>query len=58
MTQERIMRDVGKPQYYLKGDVIELGEPWDKEEIFYPDDEEDIPVNMLDPMEIKTKISV
>jgi Reverse transcriptase (RNA-dependent DNA polymerase) len=29
-----VMKGVGKPQYYLGGDVIELGEPWDKEGIF------------------------
>jgi hypothetical protein len=28
-----VMKGVGKPQYYLGGDVIELGEPWDKEGI-------------------------
>lgn len=29
-----IMKGVGKPQYYLGGDVVELGEPWNKEGIF------------------------
>ena len=29
-----IMKDVGKPQYYLGGDVIDLGPEWEKENIF------------------------
>ena len=28
-----VMKGVGKPQYYLGGDVVELPEPWDKEGI-------------------------
>jgi hypothetical protein len=28
------MKGVGKPQYYLGGDVVELGEPWNREGIF------------------------
>ena len=28
-----IMKDVGKPQYYLGGDVIDLGTEWEKEGI-------------------------
>ena len=27
------MKGVGKPQYYLGGDVLELGEEWEKENI-------------------------
>ncbi len=28
-----VMKGVGKPQYYLGGDVIELGEEWEKQDI-------------------------
>ena len=34
LEKEYIMKGVGKPQYYLGGDVVELQEPWDKEGIF------------------------
>jgi hypothetical protein len=29
-----VMKGVGKPQYYLGGDVIELGKEWNKENLF------------------------
>ena len=29
-----VMKGVGTPQYYLGGDVVELGNPWDKEGIY------------------------
>ena len=34
LEKNYIMKGVGKPQYYLGGDVVELQEPWDKEGIF------------------------
>ena len=34
LEKNYIMKGVGKPQYYLGGDVVELQEPWSKEGIF------------------------
>jgi Reverse transcriptase (RNA-dependent DNA polymerase) len=34
LEKNYIMKGVGKPQYYLGGDVVELQEPWCKEGIF------------------------
>jgi hypothetical protein len=34
LEKNYIMKGVGKPQYYLGGDVVELQEPWNKEGIF------------------------
>ena len=33
LEQSYVMKGVGKPSYYLGGDVVELGEPWQKEGI-------------------------
>jgi hypothetical protein len=32
--EKHYMKGVGKPQYYLGGDVVELGEEWNKEGIY------------------------
>jgi hypothetical protein len=34
LEKHYIMKGVGKPQYYLGGDVVELGEEWNKEGIY------------------------
>ena len=34
LEKNYVMKGVGKPQYYLGGDVVELQEPWDKEGIY------------------------
>ena len=34
LEQSYVMKGVGKPSYYLGGDVVELGEPWQKEGIY------------------------
>ena len=34
LEQTYVMKGVGTPQYYLGGDVVELGNPWDKEGIY------------------------
>ena len=35
LEKHHIMKGVGKPQYYyLGGDVVELGEEWNKEGIY------------------------
>jgi hypothetical protein len=34
LEKHYIMKGVGKPQYYLGGDVVELGEDWNKEGIY------------------------
>ena len=33
LEQHYILKGVGKPQYYLGGDVVELDENWEKENI-------------------------
>jgi hypothetical protein len=34
LEKHYIMKGVGKPQYYLGGDVVELGRKWNKEGIY------------------------
>ena len=34
LEKDYIMKGVGKPQYYLGGDVVELQEQWNKEGIY------------------------
>jgi hypothetical protein len=36
LEKNYIMKGVGKPQYYLGGDVVELQEPWAKEKEYSP----------------------
>jgi hypothetical protein len=50
LEKHYIMKGVGKPQYYLGGDVVELGEEWNKEGIYTAFSAETYIKNSLDSL--------
>src|SRR5210317_1128912 len=35
LKEAYVMKSVGTPRYYLKGDIMELGEDWNKDDLFH-----------------------